>query len=1173
MLIELKYDLDFYLAPKKVKVKVGEEEQIVDSGISGSWASLNNKVVIDQDLIYPGYDLGIESAEEGDILNKPFEEITVKKGVKIVTRKLEEGEEPPDYLNDSSAGDSGSILIQAERVYIEDGVEILAHVEEGSEYSAGDITIKSYAVGGTDFIDILPGVDIDHPQAIIEIGKNVAIKGKKISFTATANSEEIFHPDDSNKDLIDNGGEKFQWLHNLLNTTLGTALGFVEDFSLVGAVSVAKATSKISIGEGSLIESESFEALSSSYVEAAAAPIAIAAGVAVGVGIADAQVIVDGKIITAGDCTLKSLADNTLQVAGTSGGLKGISAGVAVSVLDSTSKVNIGDNAELKVGGNLKVEARTIDRNFTFARSTTDKNGKVGVAIAFSYENGITEAILGGDVDVEGDISVVAYATKEELGGKKLFVFPTENSGVFAYAGANTSSTGDISDDLKAKITGPITAFIKKHVKEFVNKYILDKKDQIEEQSGNTVAAFEAAAAIAAYIDTNNVTASISPRAVVRSRGSVNVRARAENQPLVGAAGSVEESQGGQDPGGGTESSNEGDGDEGSDGGDGSDGGEDPGSGDPDPEEETKFAGAAAIAVGVFANNVSAYIGENAVVDAAEELNVKAEFINDYIFKYGKELFDILFKEYYSTDDKDVTINKDDIVEVKDGHTEGGEAGHLYKYIGLDPLTDVELGTIDYTNTDLWEDLGAWWKYRSVEFIKRLTTYLDENLGATENLVNFWVESNAAGAKVGVCGSVSVVIRNNTVEAYIDKGAQINQIDDSKEENPVYRTGKQNVKVLSVLVDEIVYFSGNIELPGLELDTSKKYKFHLHLGGEGTDASTALGGSVVVFIQNNTSKAEIRDQVLLYADNLDVTADSKVLNVVVSAAGGKAEGFGLEGTFTWLTLNNQTKAQIHNGAQVVVPGKVLVKANDQTNIINVSGVITISASSSGNTGVGTSGGYNGVSRDTQAVIGVLLDSADGDMPADGVWTLDAGDVLVEAKNDGFIISVAVAGAVAGTKTDPKTENNNEKEAPQGGGKYGVGISAEAVVNNIQDTVLAYIRRAALQCTGLIITSHNRTTVIAVGGSAAIVTKEGKSAGLAGSFALNRIANVTKAFIDKSRVTATKKLEIKAKAEERIISVAASGEGTAASESGGLAGQVSINTIASEVIAANWLVEN
>ncbi|NLY70795.1 MAG: hypothetical protein GX076_03825 [Clostridiales bacterium] len=553
ILVEKVYDLDFYLAPKKIKVKNGEEEQVVDSGISGSWASLNNKVVIDQDLIYPGYNLGIESAEEG-IFNKPFEEIIIKEGVTITTRKVEEGEgSSKDYVDGKSVATSGAILIQGERVYIKDGVKILAHVEEGSEYSAGDITIKSYAVGGTDFIDILPGVDIDHPQAIIEVGKNSIIKGKDISFTATANSSEIFHPEDSDEDLvIDTSEEKFQWLHNLLNKTLGTTLGFVEDFSLVAGVSVAKATSKISIGDNSLIEAVSFEALSYSYVEAAAAPIAIAAGVAVGVGITDSQVIVDGNIITVADCTLKSLADNTLQVAGTSGGMKGLSAGIAVSVLESTSKVNIGDNAELQVGGNLTVEAKTIDRNSTFARSTTDENGKVGIAVAFSYENGVTEAILGGNVDVEGDISVVAYATREKIDGKKLFIIPTVNDGVYAYAGANTSSTGDLSDDLKAKITGPISDFAKKHIKEFINKYILDKKDQIEEQSGNTIPTFELAAAVAAYIDTNKATASISPNAVVKSRGSVNVHARAENKPIVVATGSVEESQEGQNPGGGT---------------------------------------------------------------------------------------------------------------------------------------------------------------------------------------------------------------------------------------------------------------------------------------------------------------------------------------------------------------------------------------------------------------------------------------------------------------------------------------------------------------------------------------------------------------------------------------------------------------------------------------------
>lgn len=324
------FDLNFYLGPKQVEV----DGQKVDSGISGGWVSFNNKAIIDKDLIYPGHDLKIVSAEEG-ILNKPFDEIIVKDGVTISTRKLDPEEENPDYPESISAGNSGNIYMKAEQIYIGEGARILAHAinEQGSEFSAGDITIEARAVGGTDIIDLLPGVDIDHPQAIIEIGEGAKIKGGKVKFEAWSNSTYIFDPEDTDKTLRDT--KDLQWVDNLLNTVLGKALGFVEDFSLLGGVSVAKATSRISIGADSLIEAESFEALSSSYIEASAAPTAIAAGVAVGVGVSDAQVIVEGKIITAGDCNLQSLADNTLQVAGTSGGLKGLSAGVAVSVLDS----------------------------------------------------------------------------------------------------------------------------------------------------------------------------------------------------------------------------------------------------------------------------------------------------------------------------------------------------------------------------------------------------------------------------------------------------------------------------------------------------------------------------------------------------------------------------------------------------------------------------------------------------------------------------------------------------------------------------------------------------------------------------------------------------------------------------------------------------------------------
>ncbi|HHV65531.1 MAG TPA: hypothetical protein GXX46_10735 [Peptococcaceae bacterium] len=1098
-------------------------------------------------MIYPGYDLKIESAEKGAIQNKPFEEITIRDGLTLSTRKLAEGE--TDYLNGVSAGNSGKIYLEAEQVDIGKNVRILAHVEQGSTFTAGDITINSHASSYADFVDMIPGIDIDTPEAIIKIGEGVIIKGKAVSFTAEADTTEIFSPEVDDPDLLRDTGA-LDKVTDILKTIFEKTIGIVEDFSLVGGVAVAKATSLISISTGSQIIADSFAALSASYIAASASPVAIAVGVAVGVGISNAQVIVDGTIITAGDCTLKSLADNTLNVEGASGGLKGFSAGVAVSVLVSTSKVSVGGSAgtsNLQVGGNLTIDARTIDRNRTFARSTTDENGKAGLAIAFSYEEGLTEACLAGTVDVLGDIVVGAYMIEEGVEANKLFLFPSIEDGVYAYSGANINVSGDHLTDIKGVITGKISGFAKKHIKEFINKYILEKKDEIEEKSGSQVSSFELAAAIAVYVDSNEVKAYISPNANVRARGAATVHALAENQPNVIATGSVDKSENDQT---------------------GGEGGTGPNPGE-DPEEETKFAGAAAIAVAVLKNNVTSYIGTNAHVDAAKDLTVKADYINDYEFKYGIELIKYLIGDFYSTDDKDVTINRDDIVEVKDGHTAGGEPGNLYKYLGGEPLTNKDLSAIDYTDENLWEDLGSWWKYQVTEFITHLTTYLDDSMGVKE-IFNFWVQSNAAGAQIGACGSISVVVRNNSAEAYIDQGVKINQIDE-----PAYRTGTQNVKVQSNLIDEIVYFSGNIELPGFNIDTKQlekmKFKFDSWLGGEGTSAKTAAaGGSVIVFIQNNTSKAEIRDQVNLYANNLDVTSDTKVLNVVISAAGGQSEKFGLEGTFTWLTVNNQTIAQILNGARVVVlgsgpeSGKVVVKANDYTYIVNVAGVIAVSQGGGGNIGIGSTGGYNGVSRDTQAVIGSLHDSTDGSKPGEGELTVSAKDVQVEAQNDGFIISVAVAGTYAGTKTDPKPEN--KKEAPQNGGSYGVGVSAEVVINNIQDKVLAYIRQASLNSTNLVIASHNRTLVIAVGGSAAIVTKDGKSAGLAGSFALNRIANKTKAFIEDSKVTATEKVEITAEAEERIIAVAASGSGETSTTSGGVAGQVSINTIASEVVA-------
>lgn len=104
---------------------------------------------------------------------------------------------------------------------------------------------------------------------------------------------------------------------------------------------------------------------------------------------------------------------------------------------------------------------------------------------------------------------------------------------------------------------------------------------------------------------------------------------------------------------------------------------------------------------------------------------------------------------------------------------------------------------------------------------------------------------------------------------------------------------------------------------------------------------------------------------VLYADNANVEANTKVLNVVVSAAGGEAGQFGFEGTFTLLDLNNTTVAWISNGARLVVVDNLTVKANDNTYLVNAAGVLA----ESGNIGVGGTVGLNTVQRSTKAMVG------------------------------------------------------------------------------------------------------------------------------------------------------------------------------------------------------------
>ena len=1129
------HKIDFYLVP-------------IASGISSGWCSFDNEVTINHDIYTNGNDIEIRApdgrgtGETKEAREDAFESITLGDGKTISTRKLAEGE--TDHVTSPSVGKSGSIKIWSPNITIGKGAQLLAHVENGSTYTAGDITLEALATAGTDALDILVA-NVDHPKTSISINENAILKGKIVTLTAKSDCTHINVPkveleleeDDTEEEIeeklelagiIEMGTEFIEELALDLSEAVHGAL---EGFNLIGGVAISRATALISIGKGSLIEAHSFDANSEAIIKANANPIDIGVGVAVAIGASDAKVIVSGEIKTVGDCTITSLADNTMVAIGNSSGMMGLSAGVAVNILSSESRVQANDTAKFDIGGNLTLEAKTIDRTYTRACSSMAKDGKVGIAIAVGIEEGVTEAYLGGTANVVGDISVQAFMEKAEIEGTTLFgLLPAINSGVNAIAGVNTNLSTDVPTQAQKAVMKKITDQITGTLKVKFNNMLVEKFNKVENEKDTPSSVFPVAgaAAMAYYQDSNKVIAYIADNAIIKSGGSVNIHAKAENQPALLSTGAAKAPEGGGSGSGG-------------------------GGGDTE-DDGAKFSGAAAVAVGLFTNDVTAYIGKKAEVDAAKDLTVKAEYINDYELKYGLELIECLTKEYNNSQQTDKTINNGDIVEVVEGHDEEkGEVGNLYKYIGNDSLNISS--DIDYTDTDLWENLGADWSYRRTELLKTLAAnYLDSSMGLSK-IPNFWIQSNASGAEVGVSGSVSVLISDNNVKAYIGEKAQINQ-------NVNYRTNSQNVKVIANLVDETITFSGNIVLPGVTLDANN-FNLNFQMGGSGTEADTAaVGASVIVFLQQNQSRAEIWDGVVLYADKLDVSADSKVLNVVVSAAGGEAGKFGFEGTFVLIDLDNTTIAWISSEAELVINNDLMVKANDQTHIVNAAGVLT----ESGNIGVGATIGLNTVIRSTKAIVGPGESVGYGEIggsgePIIGKITLNNGDVVIEASNDGFIISASVAGTVVKDKTTPKP--GDSKKAPkegEKGGDYGVGVSANVSINTIQDEVIAAIKQAAMESKSTRIVSKNYTKIIAVGGTVAIVTKDGTSAALSGAYAQNTITNVNKATVENSDIVLSEDLILEAESSEKIIAVSASGSGSTSSNSGSVAGQVSVNII-------------
>ncbi len=259
-----------------------------------------------------------------------------------------------------------------------------------------------------------------------------------------------------------------------------------------------------------------------------------------------------------------------------------------------------------------------------------------------------------------------------------------------------------------------------------------------------------------------------------------------------------------------------------------------------------------------------------------------------------------------------------------------------------------------------------------------------------------------------------MLLLDHTANATIDSGAKINQ---DNRQHPSSATGKQQVVVTADGANEMVNITGNFSMPGVELNTEKSWVpvFSRPLYGASGGAK-AIGGGAMIQLNTGNVTAEIQNGVTLYADSLDVEADTTNIDVNFVGSGGKADKLALNATVEFDSVLDTTIAQIDSGAYVTVGSghvdstdstspAVKVNADDTTVLVSIAGSVAVSDQ----TAVGLSGAVNLVGRTTEAAIGAI----DGETATASLGSFTSGgNVAIDATNGGFIGAFAIAGSVS-----------------------------------------------------------------------------------------------------------------------------------------------------------------
>jgi len=317
-----------------------------------------------------------------------------------------------------------------------------------------------------------------------------------------------------------------------------------------------------------------------------------------------------------------------------------------------------------------------------------------------------------------------------------------------------------------------------------------------------------------------------------------------------------------------------------------------------------KNAIAAAVIYSSSANNSEAVIGNGAIVNVGQDLEVSAKTS----LPYKKSA--------------DVTTVEESLDTIT---TALGDMGGL----NLDTVSGV---------VDASKDLK-----------EAVTAIVDD----PKQLVNSWAQSASESENVAGAVSVNVFELKNSSKATIGAGAQINQ----GEVTDGVAAGKGAVAVTAANEVTNVNFTGVIKIPGSDSVPS----LDDFLGTK--NAATGIGGSIQVTLYDNTAEATIGAGAAVKADDVVVTADNKMTSINMVVAGGSAKSVGVNGTLGYNQIDNTTRAFITD-VTIQTAGNVIVGATDDTLNVNIGGGFAAGES----VGIGVTVAVNNTSRVTEAGI-------------------------------------------------------------------------------------------------------------------------------------------------------------------------------------------------------------